>query len=31
VDAGDQLVMTGRLQDLVLDINGIEIPMPPLL
>lgn len=31
VASGDQLVMNGRLQDLVLDINGIEIPMPPLL
>ncbi|MFO8140516.1 MAG: DUF945 family protein [Marinobacter sp.] len=31
VESGDQLVMAGRMQNLVLDINGIEIPLPPLL
>ena len=28
---GEQLVMDGRLQDLVLNVNGVEIPLPPLL
>ncbi|GGC63943.1 DUF945 family protein [Marinobacter halophilus] len=31
VENGDQLVMAGRMQNLVLDINGISIPLPPLL
>lgn len=31
VESGDQLVLAGRMQSLVLDINGIEIPLPPLL
>ncbi|WP_323753130.1 DUF945 family protein [Marinobacter sp.] len=28
---GDELVMKGQLEDLVLDINGVQIPLPPLL
>ena len=28
---GERLVMDGRLQDLVLNVNGVEIPLPPLL
>ncbi|MEC7815845.1 MAG: DUF945 family protein [Pseudomonadota bacterium] len=28
---GERLVLDGRLQDLVLDVNGVEIPLPPLL
>ncbi|WP_323752785.1 DUF945 family protein [Marinobacter sp.] len=28
---GDELVMNGQLEDLVLDINGVQIPLPPLL
>ncbi len=31
VESGDQLVMAGRMENLVLDINGLEIPLPPLL
>lgn len=31
VESGDQLVMTGRMENLVLDINGMGIPLPPLL
>lgn len=31
VQNGDQLVLTGRMEDLVLDINGVQIPLPPLL
>ncbi|HLV76910.1 MAG TPA: DUF945 family protein [Marinobacter sp.] len=27
----DQLVMEGRMKDLVLDLNGYQIPLPPLL
>jgi len=28
---GDELVMSGQMKDLVLDINGVQIPLPPLL
>ncbi len=28
---GDELVMNGQMKDLVLDINGVQIPLPPLL
>lgn len=28
---GDELVMKGQMEDLVLDINGVQIPLPPLL
>ncbi|QBM18929.1 hypothetical protein MARI_30720 [Marinobacter sp. JH2] len=28
---GDELVMNGQMEDLVLDINGVQIPLPPLL
>ncbi|WP_372965204.1 DUF945 family protein [Marinobacter sp.] len=31
VQEGDQLVMTGRMKDVALDINGLQIPLPPLL
>lgn len=31
VREGDQLVMNGRMEDLVLDVNGVQIPLPPLL
>ncbi|WP_375183343.1 DUF945 family protein [Marinobacter sp.] len=31
VQQGDRLVMNAALQDLVLDVNGEEIPLPPLL
>ncbi|HBM50024.1 MAG TPA: DUF945 domain-containing protein, partial [Marinobacter sp.] len=31
VQEGDRLVMDGRMEDLVLDINGLQIPLPPLL
>nr|WP_285229127.1 DUF945 family protein [Marinobacter sp. C7] len=31
VREGDRLVMQGRMQDLLLTVNGIEIPLPPLL
>ena len=31
VQEGDRLVMEGRMEDLMLDINGLQIPLPPLL
>lgn len=31
VQQGDRLVMNATMQDLVLDVNGEEIPLPPLL
>jgi len=30
VESGGQLVMKGQMQDLVLDLNGVEFPVPPL-
>lgn len=31
VREGERLVMQARMEDLVLDVNGVEIPLPPLL
>jgi len=31
VPEGDRLVMRGQMEDLLLTVNGIEIPLPPLL
>lgn len=31
VPQGDRLVMDARMQDLVVDVNGVEVPLPPLL
>lgn len=31
VQEGDRLVMKGQMEDLLLTVNGIEIPLPPLL
>ncbi|MBE0486968.1 DUF945 family protein [Marinobacter sp.] len=31
VERGGQLALTGRMENLTLDINGIEFPLPPLL
>lgn len=31
VQEGDRLVMKGQMKDLLLTVNGIEIPLPPLL
>ncbi|MBZ2169243.1 DUF945 family protein [Marinobacter sp. F4216] len=31
VSEGDRLVMNGKMEDLVLDVNGTEFPLPPLL
>ncbi|GAA0844728.1 hypothetical protein GCM10009113_16750 [Marinobacter szutsaonensis] len=31
VREGDRLVMKGQMEDLLLTVNGIEIPLPPLL
>lgn len=31
VQEGDRLVMKGEMEDLLLTVNGIEIPLPPLL
>ena len=31
VQEGDRLVLDASMKDLVLDVNGVEIPLPPLL
>ncbi|MBD3639398.1 MAG: YdgA family protein [Marinobacter sp.] len=31
VREGDRLVMRGQMEDLLLTVNGVEIPLPPLL
>ena len=31
VEQGDSLVLDASMKDLVLDVNGVEIPLPPLL
>jgi hypothetical protein len=31
VQNGERLVMDGRMEDLVLTVNDVEIPLPPLL
>jgi hypothetical protein len=31
VQEGDRLVMRGQMQEMVLDINGVALPLPPLL
>ncbi|MGM0952900.1 MAG: DUF945 family protein [Pseudomonadota bacterium] len=31
VQDGDRLVMRGQMQEMVLDINGVALPLPPLL
>ena len=31
VQEGDRLVLDARMKDLVVDVNGVEIPLPPLL
>ncbi|MBW4934678.1 DUF945 family protein [Marinobacter sp. F4206] len=31
IQDGDQLVMQGVMKDLMVDVNGMEIPLPPLL
>jgi hypothetical protein len=31
VQQGDRLVLDASLKDLMLDVNGVEIPLPPLL
>ena len=31
IEDGDQLVMKAVMKDLMVDVNGMEIPLPPLL
>lgn len=31
VQNGERLVMDGRMEDLILTVNDVEIPLPPLL
>ena len=31
VQQGDRLVLDASMSDLMLDVNGVEIPLPPLL
>ena len=31
IEEGDRLVMQAEMKDLIVDVNGLEIPLPPLL